>query len=501
MEPKLETLKTYLYKVHDLTMATSVLGWDQETYMPPGGATARAQQLGTLSALAHETFASDEVGQLLDDLKSYEASLPYDSDDASLIRVAQREYARRRRVPAEFVARQTHNQSLTYAAWLDARAASDFDSIAPWLQRQLDLSREYASFFPEAAHPADPLIDLAEPLMSAAEIRRVFAELRAELVPLVHSITSQPVADDSCLKQYYPEASQLAFGVEVAKQIGYDFNRGRQDKTAHPFMTMFSIDDVRMTIRVKENNLTEALFGTLHEGGHALYGQGHDHALARTLLAEGASSGIHESQSRLWENLVGRSRRFWQYFYPRLQQVFPAQLGNVSLDTFYRAINKVERSLIRTDADEVTYNLHVMMRFEFELLLLEGKLSVRDLPDVWSETITRDIGVTPPDHAMGVLQDVHWYSGAIGGMFQGYTLGNILSAQFFDAAVRAHPEIPDQITRGEFQTLLGWLQENIYKHGSKFTPDELIPRATGEPLNIKPYIRYLTDKYSELYSL
>lgn len=501
MEPKLEALKRHLSKVYDLTMATSVLGWDQETYMPPGGADARAQQLGTLSTLAHQALTSDEVGRLLDDLKPYEASLPFDSDDASLIRVTRREYERRCRVPTEFVARQTENQSLTYAAWLQARAASDFDLIASWLERQLELSCEYASFFPEAAHPADPLIDLAEPQMSAADIRRVFAALRAELVPLVQSITAKPVADDSCLKQYFAEEPQLAFGVEVAKRIGYDFSRGRQDKTAHPFMTMFSIDDVRITIRVKENDLTEALFGTLHEAGHALYGQGHDHALARTLLADGASSGIHESQSRLWENLVGRSRGFWHYFYPRLQQVFPAQLGNISLDAFYRAINKVERSLIRTDADEVTYNLHVMMRFEFELLLLEGKLSVRDLPDAWSATIMRDIGVAPPDHALGVLQDVHWYNGAIGGMFQGYTLGNILSAQFFDAAVRAHPEIPEQITRGEFQTLLGWLRERVYRHGSKFTPDELILRATGQPLNIKPYIRYLTDKYSELYAL
>lgn len=498
---KFQELQAELYQVHDLQAAANVLAWDQETYMPPGGAQARANQLSTLLALAHEKFTSDRVGRLLDDLQSYEASMPHDSDDASLIRVARREYRRRARVPAEFVARQTQTQSLAYNEWVKARPTSDFRAAAPWLERILDLSREYASFFPECAHPADAFIDISDPGMNAADIRRVFAELRAELVPIVRAITSQPPADDSCLKQFFPEAEQLRFGLNVAQQLGYDLERGRQDKTAHPFMTSFSIGDVRITTRVKEHDWSEAFFSTIHEAGHAMYGQGHAASLERTLLAEGASAGVHESQSRLWENLVARSRGFWEYFYPKLQAAFPAQFENVALAAFYRAVNKVERSLIRTDADEVTYNLHVLMRFEFEMQLLEGKLAIRDLPDAWNETITRDIGVTPPNDALGVMQDVHWYGGQIGGAFQGYTLGNILSAQFFDAAVRAHPDIPAQIQRGEFTILHSWLKDNIYQHGAKFLPNEIVERATGQGLTIQPYIAYLRKKYGELYAL
>lgn len=520
MEPKFLEFKNKLAISHDLNMAAAVLAWDNETYMPPGGAEARAQQLGTLQSLAHEKFTSDEVGHLLDDLKAYEAALPYDSDEASLLRVARREYAKRVAVPSEFVARQTETQALSYTTWVRSRPSSDFEAVAPWLEKILDLSREYSEFFPNgtsrtdvaskadgatdagsAPHTADALIDLSDPGMSAAEIRRVFAELREELRPLVRAITSQPPADDSCLKQYFPEPAQLQFALAVAEQLGYDLTRGRQDKTAHPFMTHFSIGDVRITTRVKEHDWSEAFFSTIHEAGHAMYGQGHARSLERTMLAEGASSGVHESQSRLWENLVGRSRNFWEYFYPKLREAFPSQFADVSVDTLYRAINKVEPSLIRTDADEVTYNLHVMMRFEFELQMLEGKLAIRDLPDAWDETITRDVGATPPNLAQGVMQDVHWFGGQIGGSFQGYTLGNILSAQFFDAAVRAHPNIPGQIRQGEFSTLHTWLKENLYAHGAKFMPDELVRRATGEGLNIKPYIQYLRTKYGELYEL
>ncbi len=502
---KFLSLKHHLAIVHDLNMAAAVLSWDNETYMPPGGAEARAQQLGTLLSVAHEKFTTDEIGHWLDDLKSYEASLPYDSDDASLLRVARREFDKRVRVPAEFVARQTEAQALSYNTWIKARPDSDFNAVAPWLEKILDLSREYSAFFPngsnESHHIADALIDLADPEMSAADIRRVFGELRAELVPIVRAITSQPPADDSCIRQFFPEPDQLKFGMRVARQLGYDTERGRLDKTAHPFMTSFSIGDVRITTRVKEYDWSEAFFSTIHEAGHAMYGQGHAGSLERTMLAEGTSSGVHESQSRLWENLVARSKNFWESFFPKLQEAFPAQFANVSLDTFYRAINKVEPSLIRTDADEVTYNLHVMMRFEFELQMLEGKLKIRDLPDAWDETIMRDVGVTPPNLALGVMQDVHWYAGQIGGSFQGYTLGNILSAQFFDAAVWTHPDIPEHIRRGEFTPLHRWLQQHIYAHGAKFTPNEIVRRATGEGLNIKPYIAYLRGKYGELYEL
>jgi carboxypeptidase Taq len=337
--------------------------------------------------------------------------------------------------------------------------------------------------------------------MKASALRALFAELRAELVPLVQAITGQPPADDSCLHRHFPEAAQWDLGLEIARRIGYDLERGRQDKSPHPFTTEFSIGDVRITTRIDENYLGEGLFGTIHESGHAMYEQGVRGELEGTALAGGTSAGVHESQSRLWENIVGRSRRFWQFFYPRLQAVFPGQLGTVPLDTFYRAVNKVQPSLIRTEADEVTYNLHVMLRFDFELALLEGRMAVKDLPEAWRERMKADLGIVPPDDRDGVLQDVHWYGGWFGGAFQGYTLGNILGAQFYQAALQAHPEIPDDMARGEFGTLLGWLRENIYQHGRKYTADELVERVTGGPMQIGPYIHYLKAKYGELYAL
>jgi carboxypeptidase Taq len=337
--------------------------------------------------------------------------------------------------------------------------------------------------------------------MKAESVREVFANLREQLVPIAQAITSQQLADNSCLHESYPPDEQLAFGRDIIKDYGFDFQRGRQDMTHHPFMTKFALGDVRITTRVKENDLNEALFSTLHEAGHAMYELGINMNLDGTPLAEGTSSGVHESQSRLWENLVGRSRGFWKHYYPKIQQAFPAQLGNVDMDTFYRAINRVERSLIRTDADEVTYNLHVMIRFDLELALLEGTLAIKDLPEAWHARYQSDLGLQAPSNVDGVLQDVHWYGGTIGGAFQGYTLGNIMSAIFFDKAMAAHPQIPAEIEQGQFETLHSWLRENIYQHGSKFTANELIERVTGGPLTIDPYIHYLHTKFGDLYDL
>ncbi len=501
METKLQALTERLHEINDIQMARSVLYWDQATYMPPGGAPARARQMATLTRLAHEKFSDPVVGSLLEDLRPYEDSLPYDSDERSLIRVARREYERTVKVPASLMEEFSTHTAMTYQAWTVARPANDFEAVRPYLEKTLDLSRRRADFFPGYDHIADPLIDLADEGMRVAVLRPLFAELRAELLPMVQAVVDRPAADNRCLHQFFPEADQIRFGLEVIEQFGYDFHRGRQDKTPHPFMTKFGRDDVRITTRVKEYDLSEALFGTLHESGHGMYEQGVRPELDRTPLARGATSGMHESQSRLWENLVGRSRRFWHHFYPQLQAVFPDQLGSVALDTFYRAINKVERSLIRTDADELTYNLHVILRFDLELEMLEGRLAVRDLPEAWRERCRADLGVAPPDDRDGVLQDIHWYHGSIGGAFQGYTLGNILSAQFFEAAVRAMPSIPDEIERGEFGTLREWLRTHIHQHGRKFTMPEIVEQATGAPLSTQPYTRYLHGKYAELYAL
>jgi carboxypeptidase Taq len=498
MEKKMEELKKRLREIYDLHSAISILSWDQNTYMPPAAAEARGNQLSTLGRIAHEKLTDPAVGRLLEDLSELEHNLPADSDDAALIRVTRREYEKAVRVPADFVSRFYNHTAKTYQTWVEARESDDFSKVAPYLEGTLEFSREYSGFFPEAEHVADPHIDRSDYGMKASVIRKLFTELRSRLVPLVEEVTSQPELDNACLLQHFPKEKQLEFSRRVAGKLGFDFDRGRLDLSPHPFMIKFAHGDVRITTRVKENDLSEALFSTIHETGHALYELGIDAALEGTPLHHGTSSGVHESQSRLWENIVGRSRDFWSHFYPQLQDTFPSQLGNVSLDEFYRAINRVERSLIRTDADELTYNLHVIIRFDLELALLEGKLSIRDLPEAWRERYKEDLGIAPPSDKNGVLQDIHWYMDFVGGMFQGYTLGNILSVQFFDAAVKAHPEIPDQIAQGEFELLHGWLKDRIYRHGSKFTAEEIVKRATGTDLTIEPYMNYLTRKYRGL---
>lgn len=501
MDKKLQELKMRLLEISDLNAAEAILNWDQTTYMPSGGAAARGRQLSILARIAHEKFTDPAIGKLLDTLQPYTESLPYDHDDAALIRVTRRNYDRQTKVPNTLLAAFLAHSAESYQVWTKARPDNDFAAVAPYLEKTVEYSRQIADCFPGYDHIADPLIDFADPDMKVASIRTLFAQLRQELVPLVKAITAQDGVDNTCLQQRYPEDKQLSFGQDVIQAYGYDFTRGRQDKTHHPYMTRFSSGDVRITTRVKENDLSEALFSTLHESGHALYEQGIDTTYDGTPLGGGTSSGIHESQSRLWENQVGRSRAFWQHYYPRLQAAFPDQLKAVSQETFYQAINKVQRSLVRTDADEVTYNLHVMIRFDLELALLEGSLAVKDLPEAWNGRYQQDLGMHAPDDRDGILQDVHWYGGTIGGAFQGYTLGNIMSALFFKQALLAHSQIPEEIAQGQFQTLHTWLKDNIYQYGSKFTANELIERVTGAPLTIDPYIEYLRHKYGELYTL
>ena len=496
-----EELLTRLYEIDDLASASNVLQWDQATYMPPGGARARARQLATLEQLAHERASAPALGKLLDTLEPLVADQGPESDDAALVRVARKDFERAVRVPTALVAEIASHTATAYQAWTDARPANNFAAVRPLLEKTLELSQRYAECFPGYAHIADPLIDGPDEGMTVATIRPLFAELRAFLTPMIKAISSRPESDASVLHRHYPEAQQWAFGESVIRDYGYDFNRGRQDKTHHPFMIRFAGDDCRITTRVFEDYLGGGLFGTLHEAGHALYELGTDPAYDATPLGSGTSSGVHESQSRLWENVVGRSRGFWGHYYPKLQATFPEQLGQVEMETFYRAINKVKPSLIRVEADEVTYNLHVIIRFELELALLEGTVRVAELPEAWRARYEEYLGVSVPDDKDGVLQDVHWYGGLIGGAFQGYTLGNILTGQFYSAALAAHPEIPTEIAQGQFGTLLGWLQQNIYRHGRKYTTLDLVESVTGGPIRLEPYQQYLTTKYSDLYEL
>lgn len=500
-EIKLAELRRRLLEINDLSAAGAVLAWDHATYMPKCGATARARQGAIVSRLAHEKSVAPELGNLLEDLEPYAASLSYDSNEASLLRVARRDFEKAIKVPSDYVARVSAFGATAYDAWKRARPANDFATMVPFLERAMDLGREYANFFAPYEHVADPLIDDADEGMTTASICTLFAELRSELVPIVRTICNQPAADDECLRGSFGEPAQLDFGLSVVKRIGYDFDRGRLDKTLHPFCTRLSAGDVRITTRVYESDVRQALFSTLHEAGHALYEQGVDPALEGTPLGRGASVGVHESQSRLWENVMGRGRSFWQHFYPLLQCAFPDQLSKVPPETFYRAINRVERSLIRTDADEVTYNLHIMMRFGLELELLEGRLRAKDLSEAWRAGMEAYLGIVPPDDRDGCLQDVHWYAGSLGGGFQSYTIGNILSAQLYAAAVKAHPNIPREVAIGEFSTLHAWLREQLYQHGRKFKPYELVERTTGGQMSVGPYLAYLRAKYGELYQL
>ncbi len=479
----------------------AVLNWDQTTYMPPGGATARGRQIALLERLAHERATDPALGKLLDRLQPYAESLPYDSDDAALIRVARRDFTRATRLPTSFVAETAEHWANTYQAWTIARPADDFAAVRPLLEKTLDLSRRYAEYFPGYVNVADPLIDRADEGMTVATIRPLFAELRDFLTPLIRRIGQCPPIDAAFLFRHYPAEQQRAVGETIIRDYGYDFTRGRQDTTHHPYMTRFSWGDIRITTRFLEDYLPSGLFSTLHESGHAMYEMGTEQAHDGTPLGDGASAGVHESQSRLWENVVGRSLGLWQHYYPMLQATFPTQLGDVGLEGFYRAINRVESSLIRVEADELTYNLHVIIRFELENELLEGKLAVADLPEAWRARYYEYLGVASEDDRDGVLQDVHWYSGPIGGVFQGYTLGNIIAGAFHAAALRAEPSIPDEISQGRFGLLHGWLAQNIYRHGHKFTPDELIRRVTGGPLTLEPYKAYLRAKYSAIYGL
>ncbi len=492
--PAFFELKDRLAEVDDLRAAGALLHWDQATYMPSGGAPARGRQISTLSKLAHEKFTSPEVGALLESLQEMESAADFAGDEASLLRVTRRQYGRATKIPAAFEAKFSAHCAQVYEAWTRARPDNDFASVAPLLEKSLDLSRELASFFPYE-RIADPLIDFSDEGMRADSVAKLFGELRAQLVPMVEEVTSKPAPETRFLHGLWDENNQENFSRAVVEAVGYDFERGRMDKTHHPFMTKFSLGDVRITNRARADEPTELLFGSLHEAGHALYEQGIAQHLEATPLADGTSSGVHESQSRLWENLVGRSKPFWTHFYPRFQHQFRSQLSGVSMEQFLAAINQVSRSLIRTDADEMTYNLHVMIRFDLEMDLLENRLSVQDLPDAWRARYQSDLGVSSPTDSDGVLQDVHWFSGTIGGAFQGYTLGNILSAQFFEAARADVGDLDAQFARGEFAPLREWLTREIYQHGSKFTANEITVRATGRELTLEPYLAYLRGKF------
>ena len=509
MEPKFVELKSRLAEIHDLNRVAGLLGWDQRTMMPAKGAAVRAEQTATLNKIAHEKFTSDEMGRWLDDLRPYEESLPYDSDEASLIRVARRDYEKARRVPAELRAEISRAASQAHPAWVEARKKSDFSLFLPYLQKNVELKHKYVECFDEAESVYDILLDDFEQGMKTAEVRALFDDLKKDLVPLIAAIGERGEAvSDACLHQRFPVDRQREFCLSVVERFGFKADAWRLDPTVHPFAIGLATGDIRLTTRYYEDYLGPALFGSMHECGHGLYENGVSPALERTPLCRGVSSGLHESQSRMWENLVGRSLPFWKFFYSRLQAVFPDQLGGVTLDAFYRAINRVQPALIRVEADEATYNLHIILRFELEQEIIEGRLALKDLPEAWNARMKAYLGVDVPNDAQGVLQDIHWSQSYLG-YFPTYSLGNIISCQIWEKALEAMPDLYAQFEQGEFMALREWLREKLHKHGRKFTPKETLEKVVGRrspeqregegPINVGPYVRYLKAKLGEIY--
>jgi carboxypeptidase Taq len=450
--------------------------------------------------LIHQKSTTSELGDLIGELTEKAKDLNPDSDDARLIKVAKRDYEQDVKVPPEFTAELAKVTSRAFGAWQQARQNDNFASFQPHLEKIVEMNQQLAEYFAPYEHVYDPLLARFEPGMKTEDVQRIFEDLRPQLVELIQAISEASQVDDAFLYNKFDEQKQWDFGVEVITKFGYDWRRGRQDKAPHPFTTNFGTDDVRITTRVDENCLSSALFGTLHECGHALYELGVSHDYERNNLAGGASLAIHESQSRMYENLVGRSMAFWEHFYPRLREIFPENLGNVDLDTFYKGINKVMPSLIRVEADEATYNLHIMLRLEIEIALMENTLTVKDLPEAWNTKMRDYLGVVPANDSEGVLQDIHWAGGMIG-YFSTYALGNLISVQLWEKANQEIQDLEEQIRQGEFEDLLDWLGENIHRHGKKFEPQELVERVTGSRIDSSAYMQYLKDKYSAIYEL
>ncbi len=499
MSEKLERFKQIMAEISDVYNATALLGWDQQTYMPAGGNEARGHQLATLSKIGHQLATSDELGKLLSDLRT-EFAGDESSDEAAMIRVASRDYKKETCVPEDFVVEQALVTSDAYEAWHEARAKSDFSIFRPHLEKVLELVQRYITFFPPADHPYDTLLDEFEPGMKTAEVQAIFNAMRPKHVELLRAIAGRPQVNDKFLHRKYNQQKLWDFSAGITKVFGYDWTRGRMDHAPHPFENSFSVNDVRITNRFEPDNPLATIFSAMHESGHAMYEQGVNPAYERTSIAHGTSLGVHESQSRMWENLVGRSLPFWEFFYPKLKAVFPSQLEGVSVKKFYRAINKVEPSFIRVNADEATYNMHIMLRLELEIAMVEGKVQIKELPGIWNGKMEEYLGITPPNDAQGVLQDIHWSYGSIG-YFSTYALGNLISAQLWEKINKDIHGLDDQIRNGKFDELLGWLRKNVHRYGKKYDPQDLVKKVTGSKITPEPYIRYLRHKYSEIYGL
>ena len=484
-------------KIADIQYASAVLNWDQETYMPPKGATFRAQQLSTLAGIGHELATSKELGDLLNTLSTDESLIEKEKRN---IKQSLKNYNDNKKYTTEFVQELSKTISETFQAWQKAKEENNFALYAPHLEKLVKLKREECKLLGTFAHPYDALLNQYEPEAKTADLEVLFADVRSQLVAFVKKIAEKPQNRDNFMFLKYDKQKQWDFGLDLLKQMGYDFDAGRQDASSHPFTTNFSSQDVRVTTRTNENDLNEMIWSCIHEGGHALYEQGLPASEYGLPSGEYVSLGIHESQSRLWENNVGRSLAYWKANFNKLQTGFPENFKDVTFEDFYKAMNIVKPSPIRTSADELTYHFHVLIRFEIEKALIEGTIEVKDLPKYWNSKYKEYLGLDVPSDSKGVLQDIHWSHGSFG-YFPTYSLGSFYAAQFFDQAKKEIKELESEIEKGNMKPLLDWLREKVHRHGKFYSAEELCIHITGEKLNFKHFMNYATSKYSTLYNL
>jgi len=496
-------------RVNDFLNAGSVLSWDARTMMPKGGAETRSKQLATLAVAARNLLCSDEAKRALEGAEAEVSAHPPESPEARIVAQVREAISYHERIPTELLHRKTELGSAAHEVWAEARQKADFTIFADALTTMIDINREMADAIGIGDHPYDALMYRFEPGTTKAGLDTLFARLREGMLPLVRAIAEAEPPRADFLYRDYPVEAQMRFALTMAERVGYDLDRGRLDTTVHPFEVSFTRNDVRITTRVASDYMPMSLFGALHEAGHAMYEQGVDPAYTRTPLATdlislyavgGVSFGAHESQSRLWENHVGRSRAFWANHMDDIRAAYPGTLDDVTEEEFYRAVNRSGPSFIRVEADELTYDFHIMLRCELEAQLVDGTLDVTELPEAWNAAMKEYLGVDVPDDAKGVLQDVHWSSGQIG-TFCNYTIGNIMAAQLFDTATSTQPEIGVALDAADYGPLRDWMTEHVAQHGRRFTRDELLEKATGRPLDPEPYLAHLKDKFSEIYEL
>jgi carboxypeptidase Taq len=497
-QAKFDELRQRLAEIGDLGKAGSLLSWDQHVMMPPRGAAIRAEQLATVGRIAHEKFIAPEMGKLIDDLRGWAEGHDYDSFEASLVRVAARDWEKASRVPADLRAEMSRSSALAYRVWIDARKDNDFSGFLPALRQNLDLRKRYIDCFDVGDEPYDIVLDDYERGMKTAEVRRIFDYLKEHQAPLVKEVVARGV-EEKPAKNLALEP-QKTLELEIAREFGFDDDAWRLDPTVHPFASGTGINDIRITTRYFKEHLG-GLFGTMHEFGHGLYEHQIDESLERSPLARGVSLGMHESQSRMWENLVGRSLPFWRRFFPRLQELFPDDFRGYDAERWYREVNAVEPSLIRVEADEATYNLHIILRFELEQAMLADAFPLEQLPEEWNRRMYEYLGIDVPSDTDGVLQDVHWSGGSIG-YFPTYALGNLISAQIWEKVTADIPDLEAGFEAGEFAPLRDWLREHLHRHGRKYTPAETLERVVGtSQIDPEPYVRYLRTKLAGIYRI